>query len=121
MLLFLIIFATKLSCRIQTHDKSTIIQILEFTMESFIASRISSGENAIFPDKIEIDKNKVTYYKGTVVGYRSTVIQRRKIASVRIDAGLLFADIIIESFGGRPIVAHGFLKSDAKRIMALLS
>ena len=66
-------------------------------MESFVASRISSSENAVFPDKIEIDKAKVIYYKGTIVGYRSIVIQRHKIASVRIGAGLLFADIIIES------------------------
>lgn len=90
-------------------------------METFIASRISSGENAVFPDKIEIDKTKVIYYKGTIVGYKSIVIKRHRIASVRIGAGLLFADIIIESTGGGPIIARGFVKSDAKRIVALLS
>jgi len=90
-------------------------------MELFEASRISSGGNTIFPDKIEIHKTRVIYYKGTIVGYKSIVIKRHRIASVRIKAGLLFADIIIESTGGGPIVAQGFVKSDARRIMALLS
>lgn len=90
-------------------------------MATFMASRISSGDNALFPDKIEIDATKVTYYKGTVVGYKTIVIQRNRIASVRVGAGLLFADVIIESAGGNPIVAHGFVKSDARRIISLLS
>lgn len=90
-------------------------------MPSFIASRISSGNNTLFPDKIEIDDTRVVYYKGTIVGYRSTVIQRQKIASVRIGAGLFFADIIIESTGGAPIIAKGFTKSDARIIIELLS
>ena len=90
-------------------------------MELFEASRISSGDNTIFPDKIEIHRTRVIYYKGTIIGYKAIVIQRDKIASVRIKAGLLFADIIIESTGGGPILARGFVKSDAKRIVALLS
>ena len=90
-------------------------------MEEFVASRISSGSNTVFPDKIQIDTVKVVFYKGTIVGYKSIVIHRHKIASVRIGAGLLFADIIIESTGGGPIIARGFVKSDAKRIVKLLS
>ena len=90
-------------------------------MELFEASRISSGENTLFPDKIEVHRTRVIYYKGTIVGYKSIIIQRHKIASVRIKAGLLFADVIIESTGGSPIVARGFVKSDAKRIVTLLS
>ena len=42
-------------------------------MHSFTALRISL-ENALFPNKIEIDDRNVTHYKGTVVGYQSTVI-----------------------------------------------
>lgn len=90
-------------------------------MRTFTASRISSGDNVVFPDKIEIDAKRVIYYKGTLVGYRSTVIQRRKIASVRVGAGLLFSDIIIESAGGGVIIARGFAKSDAKEIISILS
>ena len=90
-------------------------------MPTFIASRVSSGGNTLFPDKLVIDASKVIYYKGTIVGYRSIVIKRHKIASVRIGAGLLFADVIIESTGGAPIIAHGFTKSDARHILGLLS
>lgn len=90
-------------------------------MNTFIASRFSSSENVVFPDKISIDKKHVYYYKGTVVGYKSTVIQRRKIASVRINVGLFFSDIIIENVGSGTIVAHGFTKSDAKRILSILT
>ena len=88
---------------------------------TFIACRISSGDNAIFPDKIEIDAKQVIYYKGTIVGYKTIIIQRHKIASVRVGAGLFFSDVVIESVGGGTIVARGFTKSDAKRIVALLT
>ena len=90
-------------------------------MITFIASRFSSEKNVTFPDKIEIDAKNVIYYKGTVIGYKSIVIHRHKIASVRVSARLLFCDVIIESAGGGAIVARGFTKSDAQHIMALLS
>ena len=90
-------------------------------MPTFIASRISSGENTLFPDKLIIDASKVIFYKGSLVGYKSIVIKRYKIASVHIESGLLFADIIIESTGGAPIIARGFTKSDARQIVSILS
>lgn len=90
-------------------------------MDTFVASRISSGDNVIFPDKLVIDTLQVVYYKGTLVGYKTTVIKRHRIASVKVGAGLFFADVIIESTGGGVIVAHGFLRSEAKRIVALLT
>ena len=90
-------------------------------MPTFVASRISGNDNAVFPDRLEIDAAKVTYYKGTLIGYRSTVISRANIASVHIGSGLFFADIIIESTGSGYIKAQGFKKSDARAIMAILS
>ena len=89
-------------------------------MPTFVASRLSGNDNSIFPDKLEIDAVNVTYYKGTVIGYRSTVITRANIASVHIGSGLIFADIVIETTGGKEIRASGFKKSDARAIMALL-
>lgn len=89
-------------------------------MELFIASRISSQDNVLFPDKLEIGPYEIVYYKGTIVGYKTVVIQRSKIASVRVGAGLLFANIYIESSGGGTIIARGFTKSDAKRILSFL-
>lgn len=89
-------------------------------MPTFVASRISGNDNAVFPDRLEIDAVNVTYYKGTIIGYRSTVISRANIASVHIGSGLLFADVIIETTGGKEIRASGFKKSDARAIVALL-
>lgn len=89
-------------------------------MTTFVASRISGNDNSIFPDRLEIDAVNVTYYKGTIIGYRSTVISRANIASVHIGSGLLFADVIIETTGGKEIRASGFKKSDARAIVALL-
>lgn len=89
-------------------------------MPEFEASRLSES-NVLFPDKIEIDTDKVIYYKGTLVGYRTIVISRGGIASVHISKGLLFADIVIESPGGSAIVARGFTRSDAREILRLLT
>ena len=89
-------------------------------MPSFVASRISGNDNSIFPDRLEIDAVNVTYYKGPIIGYRSTVISRANIASVHIGSGLLFADVVIETTGGKEIRASGFKKSDARAIVALL-
>lgn len=74
----------------------------------------------VFPDRLEIDAFNVTYYKGTIIGYRSTVISRANIASVHIGSGLFFADVIIETTGGKQVRASGFKKSDAREIVALL-
>lgn len=88
-------------------------------MPEFEASRLSES-NALFPDKIEINADHVAYYKGAIIGYKTSVISRRSIASVRVKNGLLFADIVIESTGGGTIVAKGFTRSDAREIMNLL-
>lgn len=89
-------------------------------MPTFVASRLSGNDNSIFPDRLEIDAVNVTYYKGTVIGYRSTVISRANIASVYVGSGLLFADVVIETTGGKEVRATGFKKSDARAIVALL-
>ncbi|MDR1414932.1 MAG: hypothetical protein LBI96_03890 [Odoribacteraceae bacterium] len=63
----------------------------------------------------------ITYYKGYVLGYKSTIIARSNIASVSIGTGIFFADVIIESYGGNKIVASGFKKREAKEVMNLLT
>ncbi len=86
----------------------------------FSANRMTGG-NAIFPDKLEIDDARVTFYKARLMGYSTTVIQRSNIGSVSLKAGLFFADIIIETNGGQITVANGFSRSDAKQIQQLLT
>lgn len=88
---------------------------------TFTASHVSCKENALFPDKIIIDDEKVTYYKGKLIGYNESVISLDRVGSVSVDQGLLFADITIESKGSQAITARGFTRSDAKQIIKLLS
>ena len=87
----------------------------------FQASRISGNWNAVFPDKLIIEDDKVTYYKGKLIGYDQSVIMRERIGSVSISQHLLFGDVVIESKGSQTIHAEGFTRSDAKQILRLLS
>lgn len=89
-------------------------------MPTFIANRISANHNVLFPDRLDIDRDRVIYYKGAVIGYQSTSIPRGRISSVRILSNILFADVIIESSGGRRIELNGLSKSDARAISDLL-
>jgi hypothetical protein len=90
-------------------------------MPTFIAQRISRQHNVLFPDKITIEGSKVAYYKGEIIGYKSIVISAENIASVAINENILFADVVIESKGGRKIMARGFTKTDAREIIDLLT
>lgn len=89
-------------------------------MPTFIASRISGNNNLLFPDRIEIESNRVTFYKGSLIGYQSCVIPRNQIASARIVTGIFFADLIIESTGGRRLEINGLTNSDAEQAESLL-
>ncbi|MDR2410774.1 MAG: hypothetical protein LBE13_22050 [Bacteroidales bacterium] len=89
-------------------------------MAAYTADRLSS-DNALFPNRLEIDVDNITYYKGYVFGYQSKIIARTNVASISIKSGILFADVIIESIGGDKIVASGFKKSEARIILQLLA
>lgn len=89
----------------------------------FEASRVSGDGNAVFPDKLIIDDDDeaVIYRKPKLIGSKETKIRFGAIASVSYDKHVLFADIIIETRGGREIVARGFTRDDADEIVELLS
>ena len=55
-------------------------------MPTFIASRVSSDQNALYPDMLEIDDYNVIYYKGYVLGYTTIVIARHNVASVSLSS-----------------------------------
>lgn len=84
-------------------------------MPTFIASRISANHNLLFPDRVDIDAERVVYYKGSLIGYQSCMIPRQQIASVRIVTGIFFADLIIETTGGHHLKINGLTTSDAVR------
>ena len=89
-------------------------------MPSFTSYRISADHNILFPDHVDIDDNNVIYYKGAIIGYQSTIIPRASISSVRVLSNILFADVIVESSGGRRMEINGLSKSDAREIYRLL-
>ena len=70
-----------------------------------------------------INKNNDTlvYKKGTLLGYKSKTLRLAAIGCVSMSEGILFRDIIIETNGGQQIAAKGFLVSDAKQIVKILS
>jgi len=86
----------------------------------YTASRITGNGNIVFPDEIIIEDDCVTYRKGQIVGYKETKINVAAIGCVSVKAGLLFADVIIETKGGMAIRARGFTRSDARAIARIL-
>ena len=88
--------------------------------ETFQASRWTQG-NRLFPTWIEITDTAVTRRKRSWFTRNEMSIHLMRVASVRIDTGLLWSDILIESTGGGdPLVSHGHRKVDALRIKELI-
>jgi hypothetical protein len=86
----------------------------------FKAKRISCETNLLFPEEMIITEDKVTILQRQIIGYQTTDIDIDNIASVSVNAGLLFSDIIIETYGGMFFRVDGFSRSDASDIVRLL-
>lgn len=88
----------------------------------FYASRVSGDGNAVFPDEIIIDDEEevLIYRKPRVIGSKETRIRFGAIGSVTVQKHLLFADIYIETKGGREIIARGFTRYDAEEIASIV-
>jgi hypothetical protein len=88
--------------------------------ESFKTSRLTKG-NLLFPTWIEVSDNSVMRRKRHGFSLEQMTIHLQRVASVRIETGLFWSDITIESTGGTdPIVSHGHRKEDALRIKELI-
>ena len=86
----------------------------------FVASRWTRG-NHLFPTRISVNRERVLRTKPRMFGNTEESIAVAKVASVRINNGLLFSDICIESTGGTdPITSHGHRKRDASAIRSLI-
>jgi hypothetical protein len=82
----------------------------------FGASRWTSG-NHIFPTQTAVYPTKVVRYAPRFFGHDEQTVSIDQIASVRIEAGMLFADVVIDTTGGSPpVVCHGHWKGDAQAI-----
>lgn len=86
----------------------------------FRASRWSRG-NRFFPTQVLITPTSVVHYTPEVFGRKEHSIHIVHVASVGIDTGLLFSNVIIETSGGtEPIVCHGHRKRDAIQMKHLI-
>ncbi|MCE1205288.1 MAG: PH domain-containing protein [Holophagaceae bacterium] len=88
--------------------------------ETFRASRWTKG-NHLFTTVIEVTEAAVIRRKRSWFTVNEISIHLSKVASVRIDTGLFWADILVESTGGSdPLASHGHRKADARRIKELI-
>jgi len=89
-------------------------------IETFKASRWTKG-NRLFPTVIEVNDTAVVRRKRHWFTRNEMSIHLQRVASVRIDTGLLWSDILIESTGGTDsITSHGHKKKHALRIKELI-
>lgn len=87
----------------------------------FTASRWTKGNRA-FPTQIAVFPGRVVRYTPRLLGHLEETISIDQIASVKIQAGPMFSDVLIETTGGsQPIVCHGHWKKDAEAIRQRIS
>ena len=84
--------------------------------EVFTASRLTRG-NRLFPTQVAIGPASVVQHKPRWIGREEQSIHLSHVASVTIQTGALFSNVVIETSGGsEPIVCHGHSKADAVRM-----
>jgi hypothetical protein len=89
-------------------------------VETFQASRWTTG-NLFFPTIIEISERAVVRRKKRLFGMDEISMSMSKVASVHINTGMIWSEILIESSGGSdPLRSHGHTKEDARRIRDLI-
>ena len=88
--------------------------------ETFQASRWTR-RNFLFPTVIEVTDKAVIRHKRSWFSKDEISISITKVASVHIQTGILWSNILIESTGGTdPLASHGHRKRDARRIRELV-
>src|SRR5882672_1881282 len=86
----------------------------------FRASRLSAG-NHLFPTQVQITPTAVVHHTPHWFGRSEHSIHIAHIASVRVDTGVFFSDVYIETSGGSsPVKCHGHRKRDALEMQRLI-
>jgi hypothetical protein len=84
-------------------------------------SRFTSG-NALFPVQVAVFPDRLSRYKPRFLGHTEDSITLRQIASVKVQAGPVFADVVVDTTGGSPpVVIHGLWKKDAVALSAAIA
>jgi hypothetical protein len=85
------------------------------------ASRFTTG-NTMFPVQVAVFADRVSRYKPRFLGHTEDSITLRQIASVKVQAGPVFADVVIDTAGGSPpVVIHGLWKKDAEALSGAIA
>jgi len=88
--------------------------------EALRASRLTTS-NQLFPVQVAVFPERIARYKPRFFGHTEDSISTDQIASVKIQAGVVFADVVIDTTGGSPpIVIHGLWKKDAESLRHLI-
>src|SRR5262245_30317268 len=86
----------------------------------FRASRLSSG-NHLFPTQVQITPTAIVQHTPRFIGRSEHSIHVAHVSSVRVDTGMIFSDVYIETSGGAsPVRCHGHRKSDALEMKRLI-
>jgi len=86
----------------------------------FQASRWTRG-NFFFPDRLRLEAEAVVFIKRHLVGSEEESIRYEQIASVSVQRGLVFADLMFETTGGsEPVLLDGLWIGEAERAKAEL-
>ena len=86
----------------------------------FRASRLSSG-NHLFPTQVQITPTAIVHHTPHWFGRSEHSIHVAHVASVRVDTGVIFSDVYIETSGGAsPVKCHGHRKRDALEMQHLV-
>lgn len=86
----------------------------------FRASRLSSG-NHLFPTQVQITPTAIVHHTPRFVGRSEHSIHVAHVSSVRVDTGMIFRDVYIETSGGAsPVRCHGHRKRDALEMKRLI-
>jgi len=86
----------------------------------FRASRLSSG-NRLFPTQVQITPTAIVHHTPRWFGRTEHSIHVAHVASVRVDTGVVFSDVYIETSGGAsPVRCHGHRKRDALEMKRLI-
>ena len=86
----------------------------------FRASRLSSG-NHLFPTQVQITPTSIVQHTPRFIGRSEHSIHVAHVSSVRVDTGMIFSDVYIETSGGAsPVKCHGHRKRDALEMKRLI-
>lgn len=84
--------------------------------KSYASSRLTAG-NFWFPDRVTVAADGIHFEKRRLFGSDEEIINYDQIASVKINSGVLWANITIETAGGsQPVFINGLPNRQAQEI-----